>query len=255
MPQLNGKDRRSSAILKLSHTKITREHVYSDQEYKSWLEAAPEPLRSCSILAHDRGVCRNEMLALQKDCAKLLDRPDERGSWGTVSIKRGLKRDARARILTLTMRMRDVLSTNIRRSKCRYVFTDRDNPAMPLSEFALGAQVRDLKKSLGSHTDCGLHGLRHTFLTKAGDQIRNVRTLQLIAGHANIQTTMRYVHPSQDDLANALFMCDSKVPTPNEERDDSGAGQECCPACGRPIEDEKKIVTTKFTTMGLESGS
>jgi hypothetical protein len=124
-------------VIKMYGEQNTREHVYGDQEYNAWLNAAPEPLRSCSVLAHDRGICRNEMLALQKDCVKLLDREDERGSWGTLVIKRGLKRDARARTLTLTKSMRDVLMTNMARSKSRFVFTDREDPTEPLSEFVL----------------------------------------------------------------------------------------------------------------------
>jgi hypothetical protein len=61
---------------------LPRKHVFSDTEYKAWLEEAREPLRSMSVLAHDRGICRNEMLALQKDCVTLFREPDTRGSWG-----------------------------------------------------------------------------------------------------------------------------------------------------------------------------
>jgi integrase len=42
--------------------------------------------------------------------------------------------------------------------------------------------------------DAGLHALRHTFLTEGGEY-RDTFTLQYIAGHHTIKTTMRYVHP------------------------------------------------------------
>src|SRR5215467_4017715 len=45
-----------------------------------------------------------------------------------------------------------------------------------------------------------LHALRHTFLTEAGRHTQNVRALQKLAGHTRIETTMRYVHPDQEDV-------------------------------------------------------
>ena len=36
--------------------------------------------------------------------------------------------------------------------------------------------------------------MRHTFLTEAGEYA-DPFTLQYVAGHDNIKTTMRYVHP------------------------------------------------------------
>lgn len=154
-------------IIKFYAVKNGREHVFSDKEYEEWLLAAPEPLRSFSVLAHDRGVCRNEMLALQKDCVKLRDSADERGSWGLLNIKRGLKRDARTRILTLTKDMRDVLKERVKESKCRHVFTSPNDRTERLSEYTIGAQVTALKEAIGAHAESGLHLLRHTFLTHA----------------------------------------------------------------------------------------
>ena len=42
----------------------------------------------------------------------------------------------------------------------------------------------------------GLHALRHTFLTEAGEYT-DPFTLQYVAGHDNIKTAMRYVHPRE----------------------------------------------------------
>jgi len=51
--------------------------------------------------------------------------------------------------------------------------------------------------------DAGLHALRHTFLTEAGStRIRFY--LQYVAGHDNIKTTMRYVHP-REEAVEKLF--------------------------------------------------
>jgi integrase len=51
--------------------------------------------------------------------------------------------------------------------------------------------------------DAGLHTLRHTFLTEAGEHT-DAFTLQYIAGHDSIKTTMRYVHPRAESVSRAF---------------------------------------------------
>jgi integrase len=51
-----------------------------------------------------------------------------------------------------------------------------------------------LKYSVADHA--GLHAMRHTFLTEAGEYT-DPFTLQSVVGHDNIKTTMRYVHPRE----------------------------------------------------------
>ncbi|GMA66089.1 site-specific integrase [Alicyclobacillus fastidiosus] len=58
----------------------------------------------------------------------------------------------------------------------------------------------------GNKTDgqASCHSLRHTFcknLVNAGWSIQNVAR---VAGHDSIQTTMRYVEPSRDELKKAM---------------------------------------------------
>jgi integrase len=61
--------------------------------------------------------------------------------------------------------------------------------------------------------DAGLHTLRHTFLTEAGEHT-DAFTLQYIAGHDTIKTTMRYVHPRAEPGVRA----------DQSEREPSGVG-------------------------------
>jgi integrase len=56
-----------------------------------------------------------------------------------------------------------------------------------------GTDIPDTEKDQ-DHPDAGLHAMRHTFLTEAGEYA-DPFTLQYVAGHDNIKTTMRYVHP------------------------------------------------------------
>ena len=61
-----------------------------------------------------------------------------------------------------------------------------------------------LRKKIKTHPYAGLHALRHTFLTEAGEYT-DPFTLQYVAGHDNIKTTMRYVHP-REEAVEKLFV-------------------------------------------------
>lgn len=177
-----------------------RDFTFSDSQYRIWIEAAPEPLRSCSVIAGECGMSRNELLALEKDCVSLNTKADARGFFGVIEVKRGLKRDSRKRKLPITTAMRDVLHVALAESKCKYVLTGAESNAGPVSPNTLEDQIRRTRANLGLPRDAGLHTLRHTFLTKAGKLTQNVKALQLLAGHSNVATTMKYIHPEEADV-------------------------------------------------------
>jgi integrase len=143
---------------------------------------------------------RNELIALQKDCVHLSDHHDDRGFYGTIEVKRGLKRDSRRRKLPITSAMRDALVAAVAQSRCKHALTSPESPTKPTSPNTLEDQIKRTRAKLELPQDAGLHTLRHTFLTRAGKLTQNVKALQMLAGHSNIATTMRYVHPEQADV-------------------------------------------------------
>ena len=100
--------------------------------------------------------------------------------------------------------MKEVLEQLRRKSECDFIFTSPQDPTQPLGPWVLEEQIARIRTKIKTHPDAGLHALRHTFLTEAGEHT-DPFTLQYVAGHDNIKTTMRYVHPRESAVQK--FVC------------------------------------------------
>lgn len=198
-------------VVSLHGDEPTREFIFGDGDYQNWLAASPQPLYSASVLARESAICRGEMLALECDCVTLYDEPDQKGLYGYLDIRRGLKRKSRKRQLPLTAAMRDVLLPLLEQSQCEFVFTALRDRTKPLSCWTLEDQLGQTRKLLKLPYGVGLHSLRHTRLTELARTV-DAFTLQRVAGHANIATTMKYVHVQQEAIEDAFASRRGNVP-------------------------------------------
>ena len=64
----------------------------------------------------------------------------------------------------------------------------------------------------------GWHALRHTYVTELARRGAPLHTVQRLAGHTNIQTTMRYAHVLPDMLASAVQLLEGPAPIEREAR-------------------------------------
>ncbi|MGC2374363.1 MAG: tyrosine-type recombinase/integrase [Solirubrobacteraceae bacterium] len=98
----------------------------------------------------------------------------------------------------------------------------------PASEAVQRDQVRSIyRKALEKaglrrlrfhdYADIGNHDLRHTFGTRAVEKAESIVELKEWMGHANVQTTMRYLHyKSKADAARRLSEAFAEETTPKE---------------------------------------
>jgi len=74
----------------------------------------------------------------------------------------------------------------------------------PITDAAVRRVTRVIREKYGITTDLSPHILRHTYATSLLSEGVDVRSLQALLGHESASTTMRYLHPSTDDLTRAV---------------------------------------------------
>jgi integrase len=87
-------------------------------------------------------------------------------------------------------------------SKSEYVFANhRGEPYLVTSLDHLHKKIRE---DLQLPTDCVIHSLRHTFLTRFGEAGADAFTIKKVAGHSGVTISGRYIHPTPEGQERAF---------------------------------------------------
>ena len=183
--------------------KVERRTVrYLDfEEYAALLKVAesePEWLAAI-LLGGDAGLRRGEIRALQWD--------DWDRQAGRLMVQRSLWEDVEGatkgwnqRAIPLTDRLASALRA-IRHLRGPYVFAGEDGK--PLTREAMRWNLPRLCRRAGIRP-CGWHALRHSFCTHLAMRGAPAKTIQALAGHADLTTTLRYMHLVEGAVEQAI---------------------------------------------------
>jgi integrase len=174
-----------------------RERILSFSEERLYLEAANQTLSDVATIILECGCRPDEVFRVRADDVSLLDR--------TLKIQSGKTKNAR-RTVPLTEASLSVLKRRISHAKGPYVSPFRKGFGSPDWNRPMtqlwNAHNRALENSK-IRPAFTLYDCRHTYGTRAIEGGIDPLTLMRLMGHANLATTNRYVHLSQNHLADA----------------------------------------------------
>jgi len=150
--------------IKMLKGERSRDFVLSHQQEKTYLEAAPQPLKDVATLLLETGLRLGEALALKWTDIEL-DAANGK-KLGYLFVKEGKSKNAR-RHVSLTSRAQEMLVNRSLESKSEYVFANY--AGKPYLVTSLDHLHKKLRGDLQLPNDCVIHSLRHSFLTRFGE--------------------------------------------------------------------------------------
>jgi integrase len=180
-----------------------RERVVDLLEEAKYLAASAETLAAVAAVLLDTGLRPEECFRLRWESITWSN-----GRHGSFLVTHG-KTAAARRVLPMTPRVRNILET-------RWTSTGKPAEGWIWSAPTQSGHFEgsSLKKQhskalrLSGVRPFVLYSLRHTFLTRLGESGCDVWTLARIAGHSSIAMSLRYVHPSENAVLNAMSRLD-----------------------------------------------
>ena len=181
---------------------------YDFEQYESLVEATceecPEALAT-GLLGGDGGLRRGEIIALEWTNvhfgqSKIVVAQSE---WkGQVTPTKGM----RFRSVPMTKRLRAALHAirHLRGPRVLYGSDGQPVTASDLQNWMLRAQDKAGLVATG-----GLHILRHTFCSHLAMRGAPARTIQELAGHESLSTTLRYMHLAEGETDRAIRLLEA----------------------------------------------
>jgi integrase len=194
---------------------------YDFDQFKWLVEAAgkiDERILVVVLLGGEAGLRRGEILALDWAAVDLRRGllTVERSEWkGAVTEVKGLE----YRVVPMTTRLREVLARHKHLRGERVLYTDAGETA---TAKVLQKWMARAQKRAGLRASGALHLLRHTFCSHLAMKGAPALSIQRLAGHRNLQTTLRYMHLAPGETDRAIRMLE----TPNPVYESGSASDE-----------------------------
>ena len=165
-----------------------RERYLTDEEMSRLVDAASDHLRPILIVALSTGMRRGEILSLR---------------WADVHVRENYihiekTKSGKPRNVPLNRRIIEALAGLSRESEFVFYNPETDN------------HIQDVKRTFKSCCDKAkiknlhFHDLRHSAASAMIRKGIDIVTVKEILGHADINMTMRYVHPAPEDKCRAV---------------------------------------------------
>jgi integrase len=170
--------------------------VVTFDEQASYLAEASQPLRDIAEIMLDTGMRPEEVFRIKAENVDFKQM--------TIFNPFGKTKAAR-RTIPMTDNVSSLLKRRMKEAErlaTPCVFASPQNVQTPIGSVKKAHQAAMDRAEFKPRFR--LYDLRHTFATRAAASDMNLPTLAAILGHANIQMTMRYVHPAAEEKRRAI---------------------------------------------------
>jgi integrase/recombinase XerD len=173
--------------------------VLSPEEVTLLIEATPNPMhRAILMVLYGTGIRRTE--------ASLLKVSDIDSQRMVMHIRQG--KGSRDRDVPLSPKLLEALREYWRRKKPKdFLFPSsagHRGPEQPISDKTVWNICKEAAVRAGIQKKIGPHTLRHSFATHHMEAGTDLRTIQLLLGHAHLEHTTVYLHLSHRHLQTAI---------------------------------------------------
>lgn len=150
-------------------------------------------------LLHSSGIRISELVALNiEDIDFFGDR---------VLIRRGKGGDSRMAVMSTEARVHILEYLHSRTDKSKALFVTCRKPYNRLTAAGIRSMLKDLARTAGVESNIFPHRFRHTMITEAAEHGLPDSSIQKLAGHKDVNTTMRYTHKSIDNIQMQHKLC------------------------------------------------
>ena len=157
-----------------------------------------EPAHTILALLPATGLRIGEITGLHRDNLEVHE--------GRIHLQFRGKRD-KERVVPLNRASTQLLQAFLEKENPReYLFTGYSGT--PIGPHAIRKYTRAMADKYPDLTGLSPHTLRHTFATMALRKGVDLKNLQVLMGHESISTTQRYLHPTREDLSDAMDKLD-----------------------------------------------